>query len=530
MRRIAFKWACLAGVVGGLVIVFGGMPFQHSGSAVLVPANNTICTTCLSVTGPTTHPVLFPGAPASPIPVTFTNTTNGPIYVTQLQVSFTNAFQAGCASSNFVIADPTAGASVSPPGATTPGATTIITYSPALVISAGQSLPDNPTLSMPDSKTSQDACQGQSLAMTYTGTANYTVMTTTGITEASNASTDSATLTATVAPDIQPASAAHTPGPGDGSVTFYSCSDNKTAASCTTSLGTALVGAGGVATLSIAASAVGSYNLEAVYAPSDPTNFVTSTSPIVTDTLSGCVTTQTAGAAFIYHTGQTYNGNYTVQSGSSLWLAGGTINGNVTVLGNGQFAATGGTVNGNVQSSGGPLALSGTTVTGNVQQQNGGLSLGPATLVKGNAQDIGGGPFCSRGTSGTQGQVQVKGNVTIQSLTSAIASSVCSTTVGNNLQWQQNASPGLIGSCGGNTILGNLLVQNNSGSVTIGAAGSGNNTSGNVNVSGNTGGGTINGNTTSGNCQLTGDKPGIVGSANTTGKGQNQCNTTSAGA
>jgi hypothetical protein len=169
-------------------------------------------------------------------------------------------------------------------------------------------------------------------------------------------------------------------------------------------------------------------------------------------------------------------------------------------------------------------------VTGNVQQQNGGLSLGPATGVKGNVQATGGGPFCSQGTSGTQGQVQVKLNLTVQSLTSSTTSSVCATTVGNNLQWQQNASPGLVGSCGGNTILGNLLVQNNSGNVTIGAPGAGNRVSGNISVSGNTGGGTMTGNTASGNCLLSADKPGIIGTSNTTGKGNNQCNTTSAGA
>ena len=88
----------------------------------------------------------------------------------------------------------------------------------------------------------------------------------------------------------------------------------------------------------------------------------------------------------------------------------------------------------------------------------------------------------------------------------------------------------MIGSCGANTVLGNLLVQNNPGSVTVGANGNGNVVSGNTNVSGNTGGGTITANSVTGNCTLSGDKPGIVGSANTTSKGNNQCNTTSAGA
>jgi hypothetical protein len=526
VSRIALKWVLLVAAVAGLAMAVGGFAVHTFGTAQVVRADNTICTTCVAVAAPSTNPVLYPGATPSPIPVTFTNTTNGPIYVTQVDVGLSNPFPSGCPASNFVLDDKTAGASTS-----VSGTTTMIKYSPAQTIPAGGSWTDNAaTLAMPDTKAIQDDCQGLPLSMTYMATANYTVLTTTSITETSNPSSDSATLTATIAPDIHPATAAHTPGPTDGSVSFFSCSDNATASSCTTMLGTATPNSAGVATLSIPAGAVGSYNLEAVYVPSDPTNFVTSTSPIVTDTLSGCVNAQTVGAGTILKAGQTYNGNYTVNSGSSLWLDGGTINGDVTVLGNGQFAATGGTVIGNVQSSGGPIALSGTTVTGNVQQQNGGLSLGPATVIKGNAQATRGGPFCAQGSSGSQGQVQVKLNLTVQSLTSTTTSSVCSTTVGNNLQWQANASPGLIGSCGKNTILGNLLVQNNSGNVTIGAAGSGNTISGNVNVSGNTGGGAITNNTASGNCQLSGDKPGIVGTSNTTGKGQNQCNSTSAGA
>jgi hypothetical protein len=126
--------------------------------------------------------------------------------------------------------------------------------------------------------------------------------------------------------------------------------------------------------------------------------------------------------------------------------------------------------------------------------------------------------------------VQIRGNLQVQSLTSSTTSSVCSTNVGNNLLWQQNASPGLIGSCGGNTILGNLQVQNNSGSVTVGAAGGANATTGNIIVNGNTGGGTLTGNHSGGNCLLSGDTPGIVGSSNTTAKSQNQCNTGAGGA
>lgn len=506
------------------VAVFLGLTVAHrSGQLVAKPVDGTICTSCVSVTGPSAKPTLYPGAPGSSMPVTFTNTTNGPIYVTELDVSFTNAFPSGCDASNFKVGEST-------PGATTSasGAQTTITYSPAQTIPAGQTWTDNTTLAMPDSNTSQDACKSLPLSISYLGKANYTVMTTTGLTTSTNTSTDTETLTATVGPDIQPASAGHTPGPGDGSVTFYTCSGSSST-SCTTLIGTSPVGAGGVATFTTSASAVGSYKVEAVFAPSDPTNYVTSTSPIVTENLSGCVAAPTGNAAVIV-TG-TGSGNYTAPANTSVWLNNATINGNVTVPSSSSLAATGGTINGSLTASGGPVAIAGTTITGNVQNTNGGLALGPSTLIKGSAQASGGGPFCSQGASSTGGQVQVRGNLQVQSLTSSSPATVCATTVGNNLLWQSNASPSTIGgTCGANTILGNMNVQNNSGPLSIGATGSGNAVSGNANVNGNSGGGTMTGNAVTGNCQLSGDKPGIVGMGNTTGKGNNQCNTTSSGA
>jgi hypothetical protein len=521
-KRQLTKLAALVLVVAGIATLIAMTVTPRTHSLVVKPVNDTICTTCMTVTGPSATPTLYPGAQASSMPVTFTNTTNGPIYITELDVSFTNTFPSSCTASNFVVGDSTPGATTS-----TTGTTTRILYSPAQTIPAGQTWTDTTTLSMPDSKAPQDGCEKLPLSLNYTGSANYTVLTTTGLSMASDPSTDSETLTATVAPDIQPASAAHTPGAGDGSVTFYSCSGSA-ATSCTTVLGSALVGSGGVAAISVSAASVGSYKIEAVFAPSDPTNFVTSSSPILTENLTGCVSAQTSGAGTVISAGQTYNGNLTVANGSSVWLDGGIINGNVAIGSTGQFAATGGTVSGNVVSSGGPIAMAGTTVTGNVQNSNGGLALGPSTVVKGNAEAQGGGPFCSQGASSTQGQVQVRGNLQIQSLTSPTTSSACATTVGNNLLWQANASPGIIGgTCGGDTVLGNLNVQSNSGTVTIGP---GNTITGNTSVSGNTGGGSITSNTIRGNCTMSGDKPGITGSGNTTGKGNDQCNTTSTGA
>jgi hypothetical protein len=533
MRRIATKWFVIAGVGLVLIALAGGRVAHVWGDPGVQRTDISFCpnNTCVSITGPSGTPTLYPGAPATSLPVTFNNLTSGPIYVDRVIVKFTNSWQTNgvnsCSATNFQVSDPfVAGAATN---ASTDGTTTTITF-PRQTIAANGSWIDNVNLAFLDTSSNQDVCAGQPLSLTYSTAAEYTIPTSTSFTESTNAGTDTATLTATVAPDIQPAAAGRAPGNGDGTVQFYECS-GTTASSCTQSLGTASTWSSpGTASITMPAGSVGSYSIEAQFVPADSTSYLSSTSGIVTETLTGCVAAQTGGATTIIKAGSVYNGNLTIGNGSSVWLDGGTINGNITVGGTGEFAATGGVITGNVQSSGGPIAISGTAVSGNVQSTGGGLSLGPSTVVKGNTQIQGGGPFCSRGASPTQGQVQVRGNLQVQSLTSATVASVCSTTVGNNLLWQYNASPGLIGSCGANTVLGNLQVQYNSGQVTIGATGSGNATSGNTLVQSNTGGGTLTGNSSGGNCLLSGDKPGIVGSGNTAKGANNQCNTGSGGA
>lgn len=536
MTRIATKWFAIAALGVVLVVLAGGRAAHVWGTADPQRADVSVCpnNTCVSINGPIESPTLYPGAAPTSLPVTFNNLTSDSIYVDQLTVDFTNSWQTSgastCSASNFQVAPDTAddpalvGATTS-----TDGASTTITF-PREAIGANSSSAVYITLALLDTRMNQDVCEGQPLALTYSTTAEYTVPTTTSIAEATNSGADTATLTATVSPDIEPAAAGRAPSNGDGTVQFWQC-NGSTASSCTTSLGsTSTWTSPGTASITIPAGTVGSYNIEAQFEPADATSFTESTSPIVTETLTGCVDAQTAGATTIIKAGSTYSGNLTVASGTSVWLDGGTITGNVTVAATGEFAATGGAVGGNIQSSGGPIAISATTVSGNVQSTNGGLSLGPSTVVKGNAQIQGGGPFCSQGASPTQGQVQVRGNLQVQSLTSATTASVCSTMIGNNGLWQSNASPGLIGSCGSNTVLGNLEVQYNAGQVTVGATGSGNLTSGNTIVQDNTGGGTLTDNSSGGNCLLSGDKPGIVGTGNSTKGKNNQCNTVSTGA
>lgn len=526
MRRVGLKWLVLTSVLAGVAFVLAST--SYSGHHGLL--ERPVAGSAFSISGPTTPPVLYPGAQASALPLTITNTSSAPIYVTSLTVAFTNAFPVTCPASNFEVNGVVLAGS-------TPGVTIDLSSNQFTVPAEINGTPGTATypatLGIIDTNTPQDGCQNLNLAMSFSGTAQYSVLTTTTLTSAQDPGNTTATLTATVAPDITPASAASTPGPSDGTVTFYQCAD--AACSSGTPLTTAPLNTSGVATATVTLS-TGAYQLYATFNPTDKTTFVQSTSPTISQAISLCVTTPTNGASHII-TG-TYSGNWEVTSGTSLWLNGGTINGNVTVDSGGQFGASGGTIYGNVQSSGGPVALLGTTVKGNVQSQNGALALGPLTTIGGNAQAQGGGPFCSEGNPavGTQKAmpVQVRGNLQGQGLTSGSTSSVCATTVGNNLQWQSNASPSLIGSCGGNTILGNLIVQANARTLTIGASNAGgitnsNATTGNIIIQSNTGGGTLTNNTAGGNCLLQSNKPGIVGTGNSA-KGPNQCNTGSAGA
>lgn len=522
-RKLRLTWLGAFAVL--LVAVLGARSWAaHSSTGEAVLTSSPTCSPtgaggsfCVSSVTPAP---LYPGAQPQPLPVMFSNALNVPIYVTSLTVSFTNSFPSGCDPAPFQVSG--TALSGSPPAAT------INFSSPIAVPAASSAGPGqatyNGTLALADNGQNQDSCQGLALALGYSAQARYTVPTSTSMVSSPNPSTDgqSVKLTATVAATVTPVSAGSTPV---GNVTFYRCS-NSSSSSCTTPLGTAPVSSAGTASINTSFAPTGSYNLEAVYTPTDSTSFSGSSSSIYTHTVGGCAAPPTTGATTTI-TG-TYNGNYEVKSGQSVWLNGGTINGNVTVDSGGQFSATGGTVNGNLQASG-PVALQTSLVKGNVQTSTG-LFMGPGTTVGGNVQPSGGGPFCSDGTTLSQAPVTINGFLQVQQLTSNAQSSICATIVGKDLQWQQNASPVLLGSCsqsnGPDQVGGNLQVQTNSGAVTI----AGNSANGNVQVQNNTGGGTLKGNAAGGNCLLQQDTPGIVGSGNTAKGSPNTCNTGSGGA
>lgn len=113
------------------------------------------------------------------------------------------------------------------------------------------------------------------------------------------------------------------------------------------------------------------------------------------------------------------------------------------------------------------------------------------------------------------------------------ANDLCGATVNGNVQVQNNGAgaPFDIGAapdCATPlSIGGNLQVQDNAAAVKVGPAanGVGNVAHGNIQVQGNTGGGSLGANAAGGNCQLQGNSPGIVGSSNTA-RGNNSCNRT----
>jgi hypothetical protein len=174
-------------------------------------------------------------------------------------------------------------------------------------------------------------------------------------------------------------------------------------------------------------------------------------------------------------------------SGSSCnGLYNGTFNGNLTVSSGQNCVFVNGTVTGNVQVNGGNLVLTQTNVGGNVE--------------------IGGGAFdISSGTT-------IGGNLQIQNLAgSAGQNQVCGSFVNNNLTFQNNGAPVLIGaasalsgpvpvpvlSCAGNYIDGNLTVQNNTAAVSA----VGNKVGNNLTVQNNSASTIVNGNDVDGNLE-----------------------------
>lgn len=245
-------------VVAALALVAGGAPQgQHRFRGELIAG------TGFSISGPAAAPVLYPGAPPSPFPLTVTNPWGVPITVNSVTVTMTNTLPAGCAASDFQLN----GKQFAPSGTTNS-----VTVAPNYTVAANRSAAISPvtTLALADHG-NQDACRGAPLSFAIAATATFTqsVGTTTALAATPNpaASGQAITLTATVTPAFQP------PGPWSGTVTFLDGS---------TRLGNVAVNAGGQAQLNLPSLAEGSHSLTASFSDASG-NFAPSTSSVLVE-------------------------------------------------------------------------------------------------------------------------------------------------------------------------------------------------------------------------------------------------------
>jgi hypothetical protein len=187
-------------------------------------------------------------------------------------------------------------------------------------------------VSLIDTRTNQDACQGATVDLAYTGSAEFTDATSTGLvaSSASPASPQLVTLRATVTG----ANAASDPAAPTGTVSFRSCPTS--ACSSTTALGTATIDPGGVATLTTTGLTTGVRYLEAAYAGLG-TDYTGSTSPVLTLSVGAAISSSASASSG----SGTTSGAKTAPSAASIAFTGADIAGMVVValllIGSGTF-------------------------------------------------------------------------------------------------------------------------------------------------------------------------------------------------
>lgn len=496
-RRRAVVWVTLAAAAAA------GLAASVPGSASgLVTTSGGAFTISGTLSG------MKPGL-ATNLSLTISNPQKTPLYLQSVSASLVSAVYTGTSTAAPVACAGYLSPVLSHTWTAWSGPTTI----PA---ASGTSSPGSAVVTVPlsftDSVTNQNSCENVTFNLSYSGSGYYSDPTTTALAGTPNPANIGApvTLTATVSPTYSGTAPT-------GTVTFTGPSGALAGSPVTLS-------ASGTASLSTSTLAVGSSSITAIYTPTvagtgGGPNFLGSSATTSESVVGGCVSAPTSAATTIITS--TYNGNYTVASGKSVWLDGGTITGNVVVNPGGQFTATGGKIGASV-TVGGNTSIQGTTIAGNVVSLNTALSLGYGTKVAGVVQAAVGGPVCINAAT-------VGGNLQLTGLTSGALASICGTTA-PSVEVQNNGEPVQIGgsaTCAGNVFSGNLVVQSDSGKVTVGAPGFGNTASVGIEVENNTGGGTLAANGTTGVCLLQNDSPGIVGSANTVPSGHvNTCNRT----
>jgi hypothetical protein len=218
--------------------------------------------------------VLYPGANRY-LWYTAHNPLTVPITVTSMKIAtVTSQSPTGCPTSNLNYGQTTFS-----------GTPTLVVPARVGTVDGTNSVPV--PISLYDTNTNQDRCEGVTFNFVYAGTANYTDTTTTALTSSPNpsASGSSVTFVATVVPTGTP------PSNPTGTVNFYQCAT----AACSgtpTLLGSGSLGAHGQAKYSTSSLAVGTDIIEAIYQGA-PTDFSGSTSNTVSQVVVSPIATTT---------------------------------------------------------------------------------------------------------------------------------------------------------------------------------------------------------------------------------------------
>jgi hypothetical protein len=217
--------------------------------------------------------VLYPGANRY-LWYTAHNPLTVPITVTSMKIAtVTSQSPTGCPTSNLNYGQTTFS-----------GTPTLVVPARVGTVDGTNSVPV--PISLYDTNTNQDRCEGVTFNFVYAGTANYTDTTTTALTSWPNpsASGNLVTFTATVVPTVTP------PGNPTGTVDFYQCA--TASCSSTTLLGSGSLHANGQAKYSTSSLAVGTDLIEAIYQGA-PTDFSGSTSNTVSQVVIAPLATTT---------------------------------------------------------------------------------------------------------------------------------------------------------------------------------------------------------------------------------------------
>ncbi len=212
---------------------------------------------------------LYPGTTRY-ICFTVQNSLNVPITVGSISMALSNTPSTGCTAADL----------------------SLPTFSGSLnVLGSGSASTTGLPIELKDDGQQSPQCENQTLDFTYTGSAEYTDLTTTSLASSSgNTSTYGSSVTFTATVTETNASQDPSGSLAGGTVTFYSC----TSASCTgtpTQLGSGTVGSNGQATYATSTLPIGTDYIEGIYGGAG-SNLTGSTSNVVTQTVnSGTLST-----------------------------------------------------------------------------------------------------------------------------------------------------------------------------------------------------------------------------------------------